>query len=136
MPAQGWPRGPNPQKQLNDREIPLKIVQLTKSKVKEPLLNLGITGMKAKGREKLLKDLKTNRFRLVHKDVDSDIEREAGDEEDGGNTDGSGNTTDEGEVAVEGDDDADGQDVEGAAGAAREDVTDEDEEGDGDGENN
>lgn len=102
IPPQGWPRGPNPQAILNDREIPLKIVQLTKSKVKKHLLNLGLTGMKAKGREMLLADIKAKRFRLVCEDVDSEMERDAGDEED------TGNDTDDGELNGE---DGDGDDT-------------------------
>lgn len=97
MPSQGWPRGPNPQKQLDAREIPLKIVQLTKSKVKEPLLNLGFTGMQAKGRESLLKDINAKRFRLVREDVDSDMERQEGDEADvGSSEDGNNSAPEEG----------------------------------------
>lgn len=83
VPAKGFPRGPDPQNVLSEREIPIKIVQLSRSKVSSNLLMKGIQGMKTDGWKLLLEDIKKKRFRLVGESVDSDMEREAGDEEDG-----------------------------------------------------
>lgn len=82
VPAKGFPRGPNPQAILTEREIPVKIVQLSRSKVSSELLMKGIQGMKTGGRKLMLEDIQKKRFRIVGEDVDLDIKREDGDEDD------------------------------------------------------
>lgn len=67
VPAKGFPRGPNPQAILTEREIPVKIVQLSRSKVSSELLMKGIQGMKTGGRKLMLEDIQKKGSELLVK---------------------------------------------------------------------
>lgn len=81
LPPQGFPRGPDPQAKLKDRHVPVKIIRMSKSKLSEERLKLGVTGMKAAGHQILWDDIQSKRFRLIHEDADSDEERGAEEKE-------------------------------------------------------